>query len=367
MKQDFDIAVNDVPFVFIDTMFWFDIQKDKDLYESFKKWISEEKYEPIFHSNLLMELFHSSKTFDFDQLWDIIKDYCFSNFGPIMLIEEEIRMMYSQDEVVIDGFLKEAVFKLSDSNKEKVKKEYLENSQYFRIYKEKKGAVKEAYLKGLYKLNTLSINGTVQDILRNINNESMEKADSTFRETLKTLIKDNVKLKDNKKYNIINQTDNLVDSFMDKKQSEITISHIRNLLDSGFYKNEEILDVKIEDYIFAIKYLEVLKMTFENSYPPYLWGSFIEKLRKCKLKDFHGHYILTEVSKIIRNSSAKLKISDTADFLNLVYLPYCSLYVSDAHIIDSIKQFDKTYTSRVMSLKEFKEILNYTPPAAKYC
>jgi hypothetical protein len=358
MKQDYDITVNDVSFVFIDTMFWFDVQKDKELHKRFKKWISEEKYEPIFHSNLLLELFHSSKTFDFDALWDIIKDYCFSNFCPIMLIEEEIHMTYSQGEVVIKGFLKDAVFKLSESNKEKFKKEYLQNSQYFRIYKEKKGTIKEAYLKGLNKLNSSTIKGTVRDILNNIKNESIEKIDSKFPDILKVIIRDHIKQNDNKKYNITDQTDKLVDSFMDEKQSEMTISNIRNLVDSGFYKNEEILDVKIEDYLFAIQYLEVLKMTFENSYQPHLWIDFIEKLRECKLKDFQGYYILTEVSNLIRSSSAKLKISDTVDFLNLSYLPYCSLYVSDAHIIDSIKQVDKTYNSRVMSLREFKEKLN---------
>lgn len=63
------------------------------------------------------------------------------------------------------------------------------------------------------------------------------------------------------------------------------------------------------------------------------------------------------VSTLIMKSSSKLKLSDSADYLNLVYLPYCELYISDAHMVDSIKQFDRKYSERVMNLREFKLIL----------
>lgn len=357
MENESYINCNGFSFIFIDTMFWFDIQKDKLLHEKFIKWLSLTNYEPIFHSNLLMELFHSSKKFDFEELWNIIEIYSFSNFCPINIIEEEIHMVYQKKQVFVNEILKNSVFKLNDSDRKKLKTEYLKNSGYLREYMKTKGGPREAYIKALSKISSINPNKNIYDIL----SENKIKSPKKSLEKLIELIIDNVKSKDYKKFDLQNKTTPLIEKFVHEEFNETTINRdIQVLLDSGFYNYEKVPSVKIKDYIFHIGYFQLLKNTFENSYPEHQWLDFIENLREYKQEKFPGYNIHLKTSELIRKSSAKFKISDTIDFLNLTYLPYCELYVSDAHIIDSIKQVDNTFSSKVLNLKNFKELINTT-------
>ena len=354
--MDNDINCRDYSFVFIDTMFWFEALRDKNLIVRLEKWLKLMKIQPILHQFLLWELFHSSKTFDFNELWELIENYCFSNYNPLEIIEKEIRIVYSEGKVEKRDILYNSVFKLSNLNKLRYKEEYINNSKYFRIFKENLSAGKEAYVKGLIKYSVKYDNLKMSDFIHLLGKDMDDDSYKELSERILLHVSRNVKMKDDLKYELLNKVKHIVNTR--KSQYVFPLLEIVKLMDNGLYDFDEILAMKLREFIFRLNHLDRLSFAFSSgNYLNHQWNNFIFKLGKIDINKFPGYCIESKVSYLIRKSDSKVKVSDTIDFFNLAYVPYCSLYVTDRHIADSVRQVDKIIGKNVITITDFKKMI----------
>jgi hypothetical protein len=350
--MDIDKNCNSKSFVFIDTMIWIDLANKKLSINKFEKWLNDRKLAPVLHPSLLIELFHSEFTEDFDYRWSIVENYCFSNFSPLDIVYEEFCFVYFNGYVNKDDMLKDAVYQLGKKNIMIWKKEYIENSQYFRSYKNH-SAKKELFIKGATHFSEEVQSIKLVDVIHKIDDtdsSALEKVSSGISNEIQNYLNKHTR----SQFNPIEITEKILVGMKPYQEILRGISLLRNLK----FSISEILGQTIGEHSQLLSYIQILKNSFEQtSLSPDQWEDYIEKLRNKPIEIFPGYSLMTKVSNKIRISKAKTKRSDTMDFTNLPFVPYCSCYVSDAHIIDAIKQCSTEIETELVSVRELKEII----------
>ena len=248
--------------------------------------------------------------------------------------------------------LKDAVYKLSKDKRNIWKKEYIDKSQHFRSYKNPL-AEKEIFIKGSTHFSKKVQSIKLVDVIHKINNTDSS-ALGKVSSGVSNEIQNYLNKRTSSQFNSIEITEKILVGMEPYKEIVKGISLLRNLN----FSISEILGQTIGEHSQLLSYIQILKNSFEQtSLSPDQWEDYIEKLRNKPIEIFPGYSLMTKVSNKIRISKAKTKVSDTMDFSNLSFVPYCSCYVSDAHIIDTIKQYSTEIETELISVRELNKII----------
>ncbi|WP_143464755.1 hypothetical protein [Leptonema illini] len=337
-------------------MVWIQMSRDTEFRKSVVQWLAQQEYLPVLHSHLLMELFQTSRTDDFDDLWAIIEGYGFSNFSPLAIVHEEINFVFRDHKVDRDKMLRDAVFILSDDNREKYKQEYTNNS---RMLREKAIATyghehfQKASRQYSLEIQKVKLGSVINDML-----SRKQETVADFPAALENSAKGFLKRGERHQDVAIENISRLIARLRDNDPRNIIIGFVDNLVQEAGIPLSELLKLDVGEATYLPIHLRFLKNTYAAfDYRSISLDKFVEQLLLVPIELFPGYNMLKQLSESIRESEAIPRISDGIDFLNITYLPYVSLYVTDALIVDKGRQLFKAEKSKLISFREFKDML----------